>query len=142
MTDGRGGGHLFKLGLLLALLIGIGYGVEKLINIPLKKHKQRLQSSVPKSFLQLAARLSVRTLIELFSFGVFALIIIGVYLLFYPIQSPLYELAMVFLPPIFFIRLAFIVLNAFFSPATPHMRISSQNCISAATYFFCPFLPF
>lgn len=135
MTDGKGLGQLFKLGLLLVLLIGIGYGVEKLINIPLKKHKQRLQGSVPNSFLQLAARLSARTLIELFSFGVFAATIIAVYLLFYPIHSPLYELAMVFLPPIFFIRLAFIVLNALFSPAAPHMRISPQNCISAATYF-------
>ncbi len=136
MTEGQGSSHLFKLILLLVLLIGIGYGVEKLINIPLKKHKKRLQSSVPKSFLQLALRLSARTLIELFSFGVFALTIICVYLLFYPIQSPLYELAMVFLPPVFFIRLAFIVLNALFSPAAPHMRISPQNCISAATYFF------
>jgi small-conductance mechanosensitive channel len=136
MTEGRGSGHLIKLVLLLVLLIGVGYGVEKLINIPLKKHKKRLQGSIPKSFLQLAGRLAARTLIELFSFGVFALTIIGVYLLFYPIQSPLYELAMVFLPPIFFIRLAFIVLNALFSPAAPHMRISPQNCISAATYFF------
>ncbi len=136
MANGKGKGHLFKLGLLLILLVGIGYGAEKLINIPLKRHKQRLQGSVPKSFLQLAKRLAARTFIELFSFGVFALTVIAVYLLFYPIQGPLYELAMVFLPPIFFIRLALIVLNALFSPGAPHMRVSPQNCISAATYFF------
>jgi small-conductance mechanosensitive channel len=86
-------------------------------------------------FIQLAARLSARTVMELISFVVFALTIIGLYLLFYPTQSPLYELAMVYLPPIFFIRLAYIVLNALYSPTTPHMRISPQNCPSAAMYF-------
>ncbi len=135
VTGGRGMGHLTKLSLLFLLLIAIGFGVEKIINIPMKKYKQRLQSSVPKSFIQLAARLSARTVMELISFVVFALTIIGLYLLFYPTQSPLYELAMVYLPPIFFIRLAYIVLNALYSPTTPHMRISPQNCPSAAMYF-------
>jgi hypothetical protein len=101
----------------------------------LKKYKQQLQSTVPKSFIQLTARLSARTVMELISFAVFALTIIGVYLLFYPTQSPLYELAIIYLPPIFFIRLAYIVLNALYSPTAPHMRISPQNCPSAAMYF-------
>ncbi len=135
LTGGKGMGHLIKLSFLMLLLIAIGFSVEIVINIPLKKHKQQLQSTVPKSFIQLTARLSARTVMELISFAVFALTIVGVYLLFYPTQSPLYELAMVYLPPIFFIRLAFIVLNALYSPTAPHMRVSPQNCPSAAMYF-------
>jgi small-conductance mechanosensitive channel len=135
LTGGKGMGHLTKISLLFLLLIAIGFGVEKIINIPMKKYKQQLQSSVPKSFIQLTARLSARTLMDLISFAVFALTIVGLYLLFFPTQSPLYELAMVYLPPIFFIRLAFIVLNALYSPTAPHMRISPQNCPSAAMYF-------
>jgi small-conductance mechanosensitive channel len=135
LTGGKGMGHLTKISLLFLLLIAIGFGVEKVINIPLKKYKQQLQSTVPKSFIQLAARLSARTVMDLISFVVFALTIVGLYLLFFPTQSPLYELAMVYLPPIFFIRLAFIVLNALYSPTAPHMRISPQNCPSAAMYF-------
>jgi small-conductance mechanosensitive channel len=134
LTGGKGMGHLTKISLLFLLLIAIGYGVEKIINIPMKKHTQQLQSTVPKSFIQLAARLSARTVLELISFAVFALTIVGLYLLFYPTQSPLYELAMIYLPPIFFIRLAYIVLNALYSPTAPHMRISPQNCPSAAMY--------
>jgi hypothetical protein len=135
LTGGKGMGHLTKISLLFLMLIAIGFGVEKIINIPMKKYKQQLQSSVPTSFIQLAARLSARTLMDLISFVVFALTIVGLYLLFFPTQSPLYELAMVYLPPIFFIRLAFIVLNALYSPTAPHMRISPQNCPSAAMYF-------
>ena len=135
LTGGRGLGHLVKLSLLLLLLIVAGYGVEKIVSIPLKKHKQQLLSTIPKSFFQLAVRLSARTVLELISFGIFAVTIVGLYLLFYPAQSPLYELAMVYLPPIFFIRLAFIVLNAIYSPTAPHMRVSPQNCPSAAMYF-------
>ncbi len=73
-------------------------------------------------------------MLELISFAVFALSIVGLYLLFYPTQSPLYELAIIYLPPIFIIRLTYIVLNALYSPTTPHMRITPQNCRSAAMY--------
>ena len=135
LSGGKGIGHLMKLSILFLLLIAIGFGAEKIINIPIKKYKQQLQSSVPSCFIQLAARLSARTALELISFVVFALTIVGVYLLFYPNQGPLHELAMIYLPPIFFIRLAFIVLNALYSPGAPHMRISPQNCPSALVYF-------
>ncbi len=135
LSDGKGIGHLMKLSILFLLLIAIGFGAEKSINIPIKNYKQQLQSSVPSCFIQLAARLSARTALELISFVVFALTIVGVYLLFYPTQGPLHELAMIYLPPIFFMRLAFIVLNALYSPTAPHMRISPQNCPSAIVYF-------
>jgi small-conductance mechanosensitive channel len=135
LSGGKGMADLLKVCLLLVLLIVIGFGVEKVINIPLKKFKQQLQSSVPECFTQLAARLLARTMIELIAFAVFAITIVVLYLLFYPTQGPLYELALVYLPPIFFIRLALIVLNALFSPTAPHMRISPQNCPSAAMYF-------
>ncbi|MBT8368572.1 MAG: mechanosensitive ion channel family protein [Deltaproteobacteria bacterium] len=134
LTGRRGLGHLAKLFLLFLLLIAIGFGMERIFNIPIKKYKQQLQSTIPKSFFQLIARLSARTVLELISFAVFALTIIGLYLLFYPTHSPLYELAMIYLPPIFIIRIAFIGLNALYSPTAPHMRISPQNCPSAATY--------
>ena len=127
VTGGRGMGHLTKLSFLFLLLIAIGFGVEKIINIPLKKYKQQVQGSVPKSFFHLTARLSARMLLELISFVVFALTIVGVYLLFYPTRGSLHELVMIYLPPIFFMRLAFIVLNALYSPKAPHMRISPQN---------------
>ncbi len=135
LTGEMGMGHLTKLLLLFLLLIAIGFGAETIINIPLKKYKQQLQGSVPKSFFQLAGRLSARTGLELISFVVFALTIIGVYLLFYPTRGPLHELAMIYLPPIFFMRLAFIGLNALYSPRAPHMRIAPQSCPSAAIYF-------
>ena len=135
LTGGMGPGHLTNLSLLFLLLIGIGFGVEKIFNIPLKNYKQQLKGTVPKSFIQLTGRLSARTVIELVSFGVFAITIVAIYLLFYPTQGPLYELTMVYLPPILFIRLAFIVLNALYSPTAPHMRVSPQNCPSAAVYF-------
>ena len=134
LTGGTGLGNLIKIFLLFLLPIAIGFSVEKIANIPLNKHKQKLQSALPKSFFQLATRLSARSLLELISFGIFAVTIVGIYLLFYPTQSPLYELAMVYLPPIFFMRLAFIVLNALYSPTAPHMRISPQNCLSSAMY--------
>jgi small-conductance mechanosensitive channel len=134
LTGGKGMGHLIKISLLFLLLITIGVGVERLINIPMKKYKQQLESTLPKSFIQLTARLSARTVLELISFAVFALTIVGLYLLFYPTQSPLYELAIIYLPPIFIIRLTYIVLNALYSPTTPHMRITPQNCRSAAMY--------
>jgi hypothetical protein len=134
LNEGRGPGHLGKVFLLFLLMLAIGFGVEKIFNIPMKKYKEQLQSTIPRSFLQLTGRLSARTLIELLSFGVFAITIVLIYLLFYPTQGPLYELTMVFLPPIFFMRLAFILLNALYSPTTPHMRISSQNCRASAMY--------
>jgi small-conductance mechanosensitive channel len=60
---------------------------------------------------------------------------VGLYLLLYPTGSLPYELAMIYLPPIFVIRLAFIALHTIYSPRTPHLRISPQNCPSAAVYF-------
>ena len=134
LTGGRGPGHLTEVFLLFLLMLAIGFGVEKIFNIPMKKYKQQLQGTIPKSFLQLTGRLSARTVIELLSFGVFAVTIVVIYLLFYPTQGPLYELAMVYLPPIFLMRLAFIILNALYSPTLPHMRISPQNCPSSAMY--------
>jgi len=77
-------------------MLGVGVGVEKIFNIPIKKYKQQLQGTVPKSFIQLTGRLSVRTVIEILSFGVFAVTIVVMYLLFYPTRGPLYELAMVY----------------------------------------------
>ena len=135
LSDGKGLGNLIKIFLLFLLLIVVGFGVEKIYNIPTKKCKQQLQGSLPKSFIQLTGRLTARIVMELISFGVFALTIVVMYLLFYPSQGPLYELAMIYLPPIFIIRLAYIVLNAVYSPTTPHMRISPQNCHAAAMYF-------
>ncbi|MCP4627794.1 MAG: mechanosensitive ion channel [bacterium] len=135
LNDGKGLGHLVKIMLLFMLLIAIGFGAERLFNLFIKKHKQQLQSTIPDSFLQLIARLSARTVLELISLAVFALTILGIYLLFYPAQSPLHELAMIYLPPIFIIRLALIILSALYSPAAPHMRVAPQNCASAATYF-------
>jgi hypothetical protein len=134
-TGGRGLGNLAKIILQFVLLIAIGFGAERLFNVFIKKHKQQLQSTIPASFLQLIARLSARTVFELISLTVFAMTIVGIYLLFYPAQSPLHELAMIYLPPIFIIRLAFILLSTFYSPATPHLRVVPQNCKSAATYF-------
>ena len=134
LAEARGMGQLVKIILLFVLLIASGFGVERLFNITIQKHKQQLQGTIPKSFLQLIARLSARTVLELISLAVFALTILGIYLLFYPTQSPLHELAMIYLPPIFIMRLAFIVLNALYSPKAPHMRVAPQNCPSAATY--------
>jgi hypothetical protein len=134
LTGGKGPGHLVEVFLLFLLMLAIGFGVEKIFNIPMKKYKQQLQGTIPKSFIQLTGRLSARTVIELLSFAVFAVTIVVIYLLFYPTQGPLYELAMVYLPPIFFMRLAFIILNALYSPTMPHMRISPQNCPSSAMY--------
>ena len=134
LTGGRGPGYLVKIILLFLLLIAIGVGAEKFFNITIQKHKQQLQSTIPNSFFQLIVRLSGRTVLELISFAVFALTIIGLYLLFYPTNSPLHEMAVVYLPPIFIIRLVFIVLNAVYSPKTPHMRIVPQNCHAAGTY--------
>jgi len=134
LTGGKGPGHLAEVFLLFLLMLAVGFGVEKIVNIPLKKYKQQLQGTIPKSFLQLTGRLSARTVIELLSFGVFAVTIVVMHLLFYPTQGPLYELAIVYLPPIFFMRLAFILLNALYSPTMPHMRISPQNCPSSAMY--------
>jgi len=136
LTGGEGFGQLMKILLLFLLPIAIGFGIEKMANIPINKHKHQLQSTIPKSFLQLSLRLSARTALELVSFGVFAVATVGVFLLFYPTQSPAYELAMVYLPPIFFMRLASIVLCALYSPTTPHLRITPQNCRSAITYLF------
>ena len=134
LTGGKGPGHLAEVFFLFLLMLAIGYGVEKVFNIPMKKYKQQLQGTIPKSFLQLTGRLSARTVLELLSFGVFAATIVLIYLLFYPTQGPLYELAMVYLPPIFFMRLALILLNALYSPTMPHMRISPQNCRASAMY--------
>jgi small-conductance mechanosensitive channel len=134
LTGGRGPGYLAKIMLLFLLLIAVGIGAEKFFNITIQKHKQQLQSTIPNSFFQLIARLSGRTVLELFSFAVFALTIIVLYLLFYPTNSPLHQIAMVYLPPIFIIRLASIALNAVYSPKTPHLRIVPQNCLSAGTY--------
>ncbi len=135
LSDGKGPGHLVKIILLFMLLIAIGFGAERLFNIFIKKHKQQLQSTIPDSFLQLIARLSARTVLELISLTVFALTIVGIYLLFYPAPNPLHELAMIYLPQILIMRLAFILLSALYSPAAPHMRVAPQNCMSAATYF-------
>jgi len=135
LTGGKGFGELARITLLFLLLIAVGFGAETIVNIPLKQLKQRLEGSIPDCFFQLAARLSARAMLELAAFAVFALTIVGFYLLFYPTNSPLYEVAMVYLPPIFFIRLAFIALNTLYSPKTPHMRISPQDCLSSATYF-------
>jgi small-conductance mechanosensitive channel len=136
LTGGKGIGQLVKILFLFLLTLAVGFGVEMLFNIPLQKHKRQLQSTVPQSFLQLIARLSARTVIDLISFAVFALTIVGLFLIFYPLQSPLYEVAMLYLPPIFIIRLSYIFLNLLYSPTAPHMRISPQNCPSAAMYFF------
>ena len=135
LSSGNGLGHLVKIILLFMLLIAIGFGAERLFNVFIKKYKQQLQSTIPDSFLQLIARLSARTVLDLISLSVFALTIVGVYLLFYPGPSPLHELAMIYLPPILIMRLAFIILSALYSPAAPHMRVAPQNCMAAATYF-------
>ena len=135
LTGGRGPGYLAKIIFLFLLLIAIGVGVEKLFNVTIQKHIQQLQSTIPNSFFQLITRLSGRTVLELLSFAVFALAIVVVYLLFYPTNSPLHQLAMVYLPPIFIIRLASIVLNAVYSPKTPHLRIVPQNCHAGSNLF-------
>ncbi len=134
LTGGRGPGYLAKIILLFLLLIAIGFGVEKLFNVTIQKHIRQLQSTIPNSFFQLITRLSGRTVLELLSFTVFVLAIVVVYLLFYPTDSPLHQVAMVYLPPIFIIRLASIVLNAVYSPKTPHLRIVPQNCHAVGTY--------
>ncbi len=123
-----------KIFFLFLLPIVLGLSMERLINTAINKYKQQLQSTVPKSFVQLTARLSARTALELISFTVFAFTIIGLALLFYPIQSPLFELALIYLPTIFIIRIAYIILNVLYSPTTPHMRITPQDCSAASMY--------
>ena len=83
LAGGRGTGQLAKIFLLFGLLITVGYGVERLFNAAIKKHKQQLEGAIPKSFLQLVARLSARAVLELISLAVFALTILGFYLLFF-----------------------------------------------------------
>ncbi len=134
LTDGRGLGNLAKIILLFLLLVAVGFGAEKLFNVTIQKHMQQLQSTIPNSFFQLITRLSGRTVLELLSFAVFALAIVVVYLLFYSTDSPLHQLAVVYLPPIFIIRLVSIILCAVYSPKTPHLRIVPQDCHAASTY--------
>ncbi len=105
LAGGKGLNYLLKILLLFLLLIGIGIGAEKAFNLITQKYMQQLESSIPNSFFQLMARLSGRIGLELLSFAVFAITIIGAYLLFYPTDGPLHEIAMVYLPPIFIIRL-------------------------------------
>ena len=82
LTDGKGFGGLAKITLLFLLLIAAAFGIESIVRIPLKKVKQRLQTGVPKCIVTLAARLSGRVLLELISLAVFALAVVGLYLLF------------------------------------------------------------
>ena len=51
LTGGKGFGNLVNILLLFLLTVAIGIGVERLLNIPLKKLKQQLQSTVPQSFM-------------------------------------------------------------------------------------------
>ena len=131
---GRGLKDLFKILLLFLLLPIIGIGAEKAFNLTTQKYMQQLESTIPNSFFQLMARLSGKIGLELLSLAVFAITIIGAYLLFYPTVGPLHEIAMVYLPPIFIVRLVSIILCAVYAPKTPHLRIVPQNCLSAGIY--------
>ena len=134
LAGSRSLGYLFKILLLFLLLLVIGIGAEKAFNLTTQKYMQQLESTIPNSFFQLMARLSGKIGLELLSFAVFAITIIGAYLLFYPTDGPLHEIAMVYLPPIFIIRLVSIILCAVYAPKTPHLRIVPQNCLSAGIY--------
>ncbi|UCD79565.1 MAG: mechanosensitive ion channel family protein [Desulfobacterales bacterium] len=134
LAGGKGGGHLITILLLFSLPLALGFGAERFANLYLQKLKRNLQSTIPQSFWQLFARISARMLIELVSFAVFVLIVVALFLLFYSVQSPMYELAVIFLPPIFMIRISYILLNFLYSPAAPHMRIVPQNCPSSKMY--------
>ena len=134
LAGGRSLGYLFKILLLFLLLLVIGIGAEKAFGLTTQKYMQQLESSIPNSFFQLMARLSGRIGLELLSLAVFAMTIICAYLLFYPTDGPLHEIAMVYLPPIFVIRLVSIILCAVYAPKTPHLRIVPQNCVSAGIY--------
>jgi small-conductance mechanosensitive channel len=121
--------------LLFFLLLAIGFGAERLFNSRAQKLKQRLQSTIPDCFVHLIGRLTSRTAIELTSAAIFALTIVGVYLLFYPETGPLYEVTVTYLPPIFVIRIVYILLHFLYSPQAPHMRIVPQNCPSSRLYY-------
>jgi len=62
--------------------------------------------------VHLIGRLAFRTVIELCSVAVFALTIVGVYLLLYPEAGQLCEVTMTYLPPIFIIRILFVSLHS------------------------------
>ena len=65
-------------------------------------------------------------MLELISFAVFAITIVGLYLLFYPTNSPLHEMAVVYLPPIFIIRLVFSVERRVLAENTTHADSPSE----------------
>ncbi len=65
MSWGEWLGTMLKIIFLFLLPIAIGFGAERLVFIPVNKYKQQLQHTVPESFFQLSARLSLRTILDL-----------------------------------------------------------------------------
>ena len=135
MAGDKGTGYLIRTMLLFLVFFTVGIIAEKIVNIPIKNYKNRLESTIPDSLFQLISRLSTRVVIELFSLVVFALTVVGLTILFCPTRELLYELIMIYLPPIVVIRIAVILLCSLYSPESPHMRISPQNSPSAAIYY-------
>jgi hypothetical protein len=64
-TAGGGFEELAKVILFFLLPIMIGFGVEMIANIPLKKIRDQLHGSLPDCFFQLIGRLAGRVLLEL-----------------------------------------------------------------------------
>ena len=134
LTGDKDVGNMWIVFFVFLLPIAVGWGVEKLLATPVNKYKVLLQHTVPTSVIQLSTRLAARTALDLFSFAVFAAVTVGVSLLLFPNDSPLFTMALVYLPTIFSIRLVYILLSIVYSPGTPHLRIVPQDCSAATLY--------
>ncbi|MDM8537160.1 mechanosensitive ion channel family protein [Desulfobacterales bacterium HSG17] len=135
LSGGRGWpGFVLLLGQFITLL-GLAFLAEWQFHRKFKSLAIKLQQQIPECFGSMFIALGKRTILEICGFGIFIFTLVSVLILFCPIEGPLFETVMAYLPIIVMVRVSMIVLNFLFSPKTPNLRIVSLDCPAANVYF-------
>ncbi|MFC1895257.1 mechanosensitive ion channel family protein, partial [Thermodesulfobacteriota bacterium] len=124
LTEGRGIGRLAELMVGVALLLGIGFAAEFIFRRVTRDFRHGIENAVPSGVPDTLKNLSLRTVLDLLSLGVFNLAIFALISdSFPPGGQSAVLVAATYIPFVIFVRVVIIVLRCLLSPGTAHLRV-------------------
>ncbi len=122
--------------MLFAAIVSAGLAAEFFFFRFIKKLKRQGHKSMPTCLGTLFAQIFGRLIKDITGLIVFSITILCLFILFVPSPGVLHELAMLFFPAIFIVRMIYLLLTFIYSPKDPQMRMVPQDCLSSMLYFW------
>lgn len=136
-TEGRSPWHVFYVLTGMTVMFTVGYIAERLFRRWTQPARRRFEQATPQQLGGKLGYLGLRIVLDLVAVGVFAVMTIATFFIFYQGHEPSRLMVTTYVSVVLIVRLASVVSTFLIAPGAPHVRMVPFDDADARYYHRC-----